>query len=140
MPSGFTKIESIGHVTTTDRGTQVASDATANTKGAWAQLEASTPNDYVGFFGSIGTGGDGAAGGERRLVDIAMGAVSSEIILVPDLFHNFHGIGDWNTPVMMPIFWVPIPKGSRVSARSQQDLTSNLTFDLMLYGIVGGAI
>lgn len=139
FPSGFTKIEALGHATATDRGTQISSSATANTKGSWAEIVASTAKDYAGIFGYLGSAGDSGAGNERRLVDIAIGSAGSEQVIIPNWFHSFENLADQNVPFLTPIFWTPIASGTRIAARSQQDLTSNLNFDLTLYGIVEGS-
>ena len=139
FPTGFGKIESLGHNTSNDRGTQISASATANTKGSWAEIVASTAKDYAGFFGVLGNAGDMASANERRLIDIGIGAAASETVIVPNWYTNFEGLGDVNQPMHMPIFWTPLAAGTRIAARFQQDLTSNLNLDLMLYGIVEGS-
>jgi hypothetical protein len=99
----------------TAAGTTVTSGA-AYTKGAaFTQLIASTTYESYGFW--INIGGTGASATRTDTVmDIAIGAASSEQIIVPNLLCGWrNAFGTNPMSLFIPIY---IPKGSRVSART----------------------
>jgi hypothetical protein len=89
----------------------VAPSASANTKGAWTPIAASTAKDYAGLM--IGFDPHGATGG-NFMFDIGIGAASSEIAIV----NNIVALGNSSHQQNL---YVPIAisKASRVSARCQ---------------------
>lgn len=103
-------------------GVVVTAPGTNNTKGAYATLVSSTARDAVGMVLTgqyTRTSGPGFA-----LVDIAIGAASSEMVIVPNLLFARRSSNNMET---MPI-WFPtprIPAGSRISARYQTDDVTN---------------
>lgn len=102
------------------RGTSVTASGTANTKGAYAQLTASTTHDadvLVVMFDDIAAGVD-------YLVDIAIGAAAAEQVIAPNLYVG-GGTGSLNygSPYFLPI---NVPAGQRVSARCQASTLSSV--------------
>jgi hypothetical protein len=94
--------------------TDVDAGATANTKGAWTQLEASTARDAIGF--TLFMLQDATSAGDARfLVDLAVGAASSEQIILADTPAFFAGF----SPGMITLgpIWTPIPAATRIAAR-----------------------
>jgi hypothetical protein len=102
----------------TTLGTLVPEDATDHTKGAYAQLFASTDFDVWGISFMVGaTSSAGAI--VNYLLDIAIGGAGSEQVIASNiLIGNSRGIapGSPFTFWFLPIF---IPKGTRISARTQ---------------------
>lgn len=102
-------------------GATVTAPGTNNTKGAYATLLASTARDAAGI---LLTGQyTRASGAAFALADIAVGAASSESVIVPNLLFARRSSNNIEThPV-----WIPcqIPAGSRISARYQTDDVTN---------------
>lgn len=92
-----------------------ASHGTANGKGAYVQLIASTGFAYSAF--SVQLTGEGG-GGQCYLVDIAIGAAGSEQVIVSNiLLDTTRAIGMNDINITLPI---AIAAGSRISARCQE--------------------
>lgn len=138
-PAGL--IDDIGVDISGVSGTSVTPSSTANTKGSYSQLAASSSRNYRGFFLSI-VGNSSTSGGTNSIprvtLDIAIGAAGSEKIILPDFqlgtstnssytpYCNWHG----------KFFPIPIPKGSRIAARSQSNQTNNSgTINMILHGV-----
>lgn len=97
-------------------GTNVDCGATANTKGSWAQLSASTSRDAKGF--TLHIADDASCDTNNTTVmDIGVGASSSEVIVFGDAVHYQESYRSRST-VAGPV-WTPIPAASRVAARAQ---------------------
>jgi hypothetical protein len=111
--------------TNADPGVTVTADATIHTKGAWAQIIASTARDAYGITVFIAATAGAASSNQRYLVDIGIGAASSEVVLIPDLMCGnasaFNAAS--NTGPAMFHFPIYIPAGSRISARGQALVT-----------------
>lgn len=101
-----------GAATSTSTTPVVTGGASANTKGSWIEYEDSTTIDADGFFVNfVGIGSRVAF-----LVDIGIGAISSESVLVPDLMIQAGVGGIHGSEIYIPI---GIPAGTRVSIRAQ---------------------
>lgn len=105
--------DAIGADSSDSGGTLTDPGATANTKGAWAQLTASAPECSCLLIG-LGKTTPGNLTSCRHLVDIAIGGAGSEQVIIADLFTVTHG-DIQNHPIFLP---VKIPAGARVAARS----------------------
>jgi hypothetical protein len=113
MGSGF-RAESFAwnNTGTSDGGTAVTSSATANTKGSYVQLMASTSFDSAAIMLEINTN----FGDTNYLLDIAVGAAGSEQIIFPNLALAFNvGMAE---SILLPL---AIPAGSRIAARCQDN-------------------
>lgn len=125
---GFGACDTMGDNTGSSRGTTVTAGS-ANTKGSWSQIVASTAHDYRELL----VAADHFSNQGRGLLDIGVGGSGSEVVLIPDLHVNFGqqnqaGKGQyWNLPVS-------IPAGTRLAARTQCDQAS-ATADVILYGL-----
>jgi hypothetical protein len=119
------KIAGIGAVGSTSKGTVITA-GTANAKGSWVALSTSTPNDADGLVILIGQNSASA----DYLVDIGIGAAGSETVIISNLC-----IGG-KIPMVRtssPIWPIPIPAGTRVSARCQSTTASaTLTVQALL--------
>lgn len=107
------RVVDAGSVLATSLPTAVAASATPHTKGAFVELIAST--DFAAdTLSLVLTSSLGVAGTDSScLVDLAIGASGSEVVIVPDLTVGFTQMG---TAFTLPI---AIPTGSRISARVQ---------------------
>lgn len=120
------------------RGTAIDPGGTANTKGSWTELIASCPADVGAIFGVVGFNGDVTrAATASMLLDIGIGAASSEFVLVPDMSIAWEATWDGPNDVFFQPIGVNIPEGSRVAARAQCSLNTagDRTVDLALYGL-----
>jgi hypothetical protein len=123
----FGHAETYGAVTASTNGTTIDPGASANTKGAYVELAASTARDIRSALLCFGHGGSTVAGVDYLtatgnipwLVDVAIGGAGSEAIRIPDIpvlvpyWSDHH-----SSPVIGP-FDLFIPAGSRLSARAQ---------------------
>mgnify|MGYP007056834555 CR=1 FL=1 len=99
-------------------GTSMVNSA-ANTKGAWQQLIAASARDACGIVVMI-QGKIGFASA-AHLVDIGVGAASSEQVIAGNLAANTN---NWANSTSYYFFPIAIPAGSRVAARSQNSYSS----------------
>lgn len=118
-------IDSLGSVLTNSSGTAVNPGTTANAKGAWVQLIASTVHDYKALILGLSFSG-GSSGTDSYLFDIGVGAAGSEQIVVPDFW-----AGCDNTAFVhnaSPEFPVNVPAGSRIAVRCQCTTASSIAY------------
>lgn len=94
--------------------TTVTASASANTKGAWAEIIATTICDCKGFWVQMGAQNTA----KEYLVDLGIGAAGSEIVLVSDIL--FGSLAP-STRATAQCFFIPIsiPAGTRISCRCQ---------------------
>lgn len=102
-------------------GITVTGSASANTKGSWAQLIASTTYDTY-LIQLVVSETSASATQTDTLIDIGIGGAGSEQIILPNLLVGWKpdaGIGAMN--LLFPMY---IPKGIRIAARAQSVQTS----------------
>jgi len=121
--SGFPSItgqggrcEAIGADTSISGLTQITLGGTANTKTGYTQLVASTSFDIHYLVVEIDFINSSAVSLLDVSVDIAIGAASSEVVIIADLLATLNR--NQQACFQLPVF---IPAGSRVSARAQSD-------------------
>lgn len=116
-------------------GTTITANASIHTKGNYTQIIASTTYDWFGFWlETINTGSSGAA--TDVLLDIAIGASSSEQIIFPDWMAGWGpGAVAGAKTVFVPIF---IPRGTRIAARCQALITAD-TVNVLVAGCAGSS-
>ena len=125
LPVGCCREESNNDQVASEFGTVVTAAGSANTKGSYSTLIASTAYDAYGimieFYNTAV-----ASTATSQLTDIALGAASSERVVIPNLFSGNAGtsIGAQNAgnAFFFPLF---IPAGSRISARMQSLIASD---------------
>lgn len=117
------------------RGVDVDPGGTANTKGSWTELVASTSNDHKGLIISIGTSDNSGLVEADYMYDIGIGTVSSEQIIKGNVFFSvdsFEALSD-------RVFYInqAIPSGTRIVARAQSSITdaTDRVMDLIVYGV-----
>lgn len=119
-------------------GVTVTADATAHTKGAWAEVIASTTADadmlVLNVYG-VGTSSTNTA----TLIDLAVGAAGSEAPFLSNL-----AVGAASGPSALLNFEVPLPvavaAGSRISARIQSVVADGKTATVRVATFSGGTI
>ena len=108
-----------GELTASSGGTLLTLNGVGNTKPAtWTQIVASTAADADGFFVTLQTGDVGIA---DFLVDVGLGAASSEVTIVTNMLYT-HGSSE-SAPARA-YFPIPIPAGSRIAMRMQSTDTT----------------
>jgi hypothetical protein len=112
-----------GANTAASAGTTVTAPGSNNTKGAWTQLLSSAPFDVGGIlFGGYFTHTSGL---QHALVDIGIGASSSEQVLIPDVAWQRQSSSGKPSPATL--FPCRIPAGTRIAARYQSSTASGST-------------
>lgn len=116
-------------------GTTVTASATPHTKGAWAQIFATTNYDVWGI--QLKNNTDNATGAQSNiLLDIGIGAALSEVAIINNML--LAGANSAAASQNTKSYWLPIyiPKGTRVSARIQSNIVSKTTN--LLLSLQGG--
>lgn len=135
--NGSGSVESWGLSTASSIGTVLDPGGTANTKGSYTQLVASTSRNcrevsIVLYSPDVDSAGNDQVN-KFWAVDIAVGAAASEVIIVPDLMAsrgwstNFSPTGSLRLPIS-------IPAGTRISARCAST-SNNATGSVRKIGI-----
>ena len=104
--------ETVGVDTATSFGTTVTGGS-ANTKGSWVELDASTSITCEGIWVHVNRNN---SSNYQNLIDIGTGASSSEVVLIPDLMMS---VGDSSSGGVSYFFPISIASGTRISARLQ---------------------
>lgn len=125
--SGGQRITTVGVVAASTGGTVITAAGSANTKGAYTELIATTPHAaeaIVVFARRASTAGD-------ALIDLAIGAAASEQIIVPNLGKSQNS--DYSAHALyLPI---RIPAGVRLAARIQHaSASATVQLQVMLLG------
>jgi hypothetical protein len=123
---GCGQSETLGVSTGTNRATVIDPGSSANTKGAWTTVGASTgfPYKFMLVFVTFPKEWT-SAGGTRRncMMDIGIGSSGNEVILIPDLYFR---VDEWQRcGAPQSVTWpVSVPAGARISARCQSEETT----------------
>lgn len=130
------KCVSIGTTTADSGGTAVDPGTSANTKGSYAQLIASTVEDLVGFMVCIGNQGSTKTSTANALLDIAIGGAAAEQVVLANMPVTCDSNSELYQPIWSPIIPCFIPAGSRIAARAQSSITTAgaRVFDVALVG------
>jgi hypothetical protein len=137
--SPLTRVTDYGTATGSSGGTSVDPGATANTKGAWTQMVASTTHPIKYLFMCQGSP-TARTTGCWWLFDIGIGGAGSEQVLVPNLNTAQGGLGttaNVQVPCSHGPFPVSIPAGTRLSVRSSCSVNTagDRLLPVALYGI-----
>lgn len=136
--AGFGRMVAL-YTPSSSRGVAIDPGGTANTKGSWTELTSSSSDRVVALVGCIGHNADIArAANQSMLLDIGVGASSSERVLIPDLHFTEETVGDSWWPITFGPFPCDVPSGTRFAARAQCEVNtaSDRTCDLALWGFV----
>jgi uncharacterized protein YbdZ (MbtH family) len=129
---GLSGYDAIGFVSASTQGSSIVPNASANTKGVYTEMVASSAKDYAGLFGNFDSLNATANSPRSWLVDIAVGANGSEQIMIPNMFINRSN--QYVIDPMMPFIPVNIPAGSRIAVRAQSSTAGSDAFGFTLYG------
>lgn len=131
----FGHLINMGADTATSSSTLIAQPASNNSKGAYTQLSASTPYRIRGLI--VHFGRQQAVATQTRFADIAIGAASSEIVIIPNIGFSQNTTADHIQPWTYGPFFCDIPAGTRIAMRYQQDVTgAGRDVYAQLYGLV----
>lgn len=104
----------------TSRGVTVDPGGTANTKGSWAQLVASTAFETAAVMLCVGHNADSSrTAAASALLDIGVGSAGNEFALIPNIPLGWTTTSDTPVPAVVGPFECCIPQGRRVAARMQ---------------------
>tara|TARA_R110000796_G_scaffold252537_2_gene387476 strand:+ start:28591 stop:29418 length:828 start_codon:yes stop_codon:yes gene_type:complete len=114
--------------------TVVDSGGSTNTKGAWAELSASTSHDYDQIILFVGWNENTTARVASWLIDIGTGAAASETVVVSNVMKS---LSQNELPNLVFPIYVPITSGSRVAVRAQCDTAdaADRLIDLAILGV-----
>lgn len=128
------RFENAGANTTITGGTVITAAGSANTKGSYTELIASTAFHAHGITVNINNP-TVSVSGDDFLIDIGIGAATEEV-LISNLHFGHHANAQIAHTVYVPI---SVPAGSRLSARCQcETLSATVDVSLVLHG--GGFI
>ena len=137
LPSSpLSRVEAWGVDAATSRATSIDPGGSADTKGSWAELVASTAFDARGIL--VATVSSNIIRADSRwLLDIATGAGGSEQVLLGDFMLIGDDLKDQIRPAQFPFLPVYIPAGSRVAVRTQCTITdaTDRLFQVAIYGV-----
>ena len=137
--SNSATVATYGADTATSGGTTVDPGATANTKGAYSEITASTSADIDTLVVAITGRANAAPASALFTMDVATGAAASESVVLPDLTFSSNSSADsWSPNVWY--FPVEIASGTRIAARaaSQDNNSVDRLFDVIVFGVTGG--
>ncbi len=133
--------DTFGFVSASNTGQVIEPGATANTKGAYTQITASTTADLTGFmmvFDSLNNSA-GTNAGSQWLVDLAIGGAGSEQVIIPNLYAVglYASFASVVYPQAVPYLPIPIRAGTRIACRAQcsTNLVTDRQFGLTVYGV-----
>lgn len=129
------KVTVYGANTADSGGTSVDPGGTAHTKGSYSEITASTTRRIRKLHIGVGNQGNNVRSYAEYLLDIAIGAASSEQVIIPDI----PLIGAQNEVIASNVgtsFMVDIPAGTRIAARAQCSITdaTDRLVDLTIHG------
>lgn len=122
--NGSQRVEGQITTSTAEPGTLVTANATLHAKGSYTTLIAATA--YTSYGITVLLSNTAVASARTgQLVDIAIGAAASEVVIIPNLMAGNQGTTGGATPGGGAIYYFPIiiPAGVRISARSQAFVT-----------------
>lgn len=131
----YSRIDTYGANEVDSGGVSIDPGGTANTKGAYSQIVASTLSSTDGIIIAIGNQLNSVRSSQSWLVDLAIGGAGSEQIVLPNLAFNASTSPDIVTPQTYGPIPLTIPASSRLAVRSQSDgidATDRL-FDVIIY-------
>ena len=130
-------VVAFGAATATTAGVSIDPGGTANTKGVYSQIVASTSDDVREITIAMDNQLNTVRSSQSWLLDIAIGAATEQIIL-PDIALNCSTSPDIVVPQTFGPIPMCIPAGTRIAARAQSDgidATDRL-FGVIVYGAV----
>lgn len=132
---GAGAVDTYGITAASSTAVQIDCGGTADTKGAWSEITASTTNNIKGIFLGIGGNGNAATDQFGFLIDIGVGASGSEEVIVPDITMNTNTVEQYLFPAKC--YGVSVASGQRLSVRGQSNTidATDRVFEAALYGV-----
>ncbi len=124
-----------GALTASSQGTQVDPGGSANTKGAYSQLTASTTANAAALVVIVTGNGNAAPTAANFNLDIATGAAASETVVIPDLSLHSDSGGDGFLPAVFEVN-LSVASGTRLAARAMSSIT-DATDRLLFVTVLG---
>jgi hypothetical protein len=129
-------VDTYGENTSDSGGTAIDPGGSANTKGSYTQITASTNKSHRYLTIAFGNRLNGTMTSGSWLVDIAIGGAGSEVVIISNL--NLHAVStaDGITPQVITRIPVNIPAGTRIAVRAQSSITdaTDRLVDVAIYG------
>lgn len=118
-------------------GVSVDPGGTANTKGSYSEIVASTTNIIKALYVCFSSGDNLSRTDCTWLFDIAVGAGTSEEIILADLFLTIENATDAPTPAPLGPLPYAIPSGSRIAARAMCSIidAADRLMDVVIVGL-----
>lgn len=133
-------VDTYGFSATTNIGAAVDPGGTINTKGAYTQITASTTADICGivinYDAQTTTTGTGTI--PQWLVDVAIGASGSEVVVIPNKWMVSYAAGTASLYLAVSHYMpIPIPAATRIAVRAQCSVnaTPDRIFGVTIYGV-----
>lgn len=133
---GLSCCTTYGAATGSSGATGIDPGGTANTKGSYAEIEDATAKPIRQLIVQVGDRANNIMTTATWLLDIAIGAAGSEVVLIPDLLLVASTGNDTILPGVLGPFPVWVPAGSRLAARAQCSI-NDATDRLIDVGIIG---
>lgn len=135
---GLSRVAAYGISTTDSGGTSVDPGGTANTKGSYSEIVASTTDSIRLLYMAFGNQQNTGASRGRWFFDLAIGAAGSEQVILANVPVRV-GPANVKAPVVPQIigpFIMDIPAGTRLAVRAQSTITdaTDRLLDVALYG------
>lgn len=133
--SSFQCCDTYGANTADTGGVSVDPGGTANTKGSWVELTSATERPVRALFFSLGAANDIVKTSCYWAIDIGVGGAGSEVALVQDFNVSLWATSDQMQPQTTTLFYLDIPEGTRIAARSKCTITTatDRLLDLVCY-------
>lgn len=134
-PTARSLVDTYGAAAATSRGASVDPGSTANTKGSWTQITASTTRRISTLVVGVGNQRNTAPTAGAWFADIGIGASGSETVLIPN--HRIVASANGSLLPSHSLFPVSIPAGSRLAVRAQSGITdaTDRLIDFLLHGV-----
>lgn len=136
---GFSRMVALFSPVAGSKGVSVDPGASANTKGAWSQMTASSSDRVVGLMLATGDDGDVArAANQNMALDVGIGAGGSERVLIPNIVFVAETNADQWRPAQTGVYPCDVPAGTRFAVRGACSVStaSDRLIDVSLYGFV----
>lgn len=130
----FSAMVALGAVTASTTGTSITPGA-SGAEGAWAQIVASSTEDYGGLMASPLFNVDTSlTSGLNTTIDVGVGGSGAEKVVGENVTRSFiWSTAEQKDAICLPTF-VGVPSGSRIVARASGSTTADSTNSIILYG------
>lgn len=133
--SSFQCCDTYGANTADTGGVEIDPGGTANTKGSWVEIVSATERPVKAMFFSLGAANDYVKSSCYWAVDVGIGSAGNEVALVQDFNVSIWVSSDQMQPQTSQLFYLDIPEGTRIAARSKCTIitATDRLLDLVCY-------